>query len=57
MKLAILYLKQQELTRVPADEIDWELEDDPFAEGLIKVTSEGQTYWCDEIEYINNGEL
>lgn len=50
-KVAVLSSSHQEVARIPADAIGWVYASS--GEDLIRVlTDDGQSYYCDEIEYI-----
>ena len=54
-KVAILRSSHIEVGRVDADKLEWvyaKTEGDDF---LQVIGEDGQSYWCDEIEFITEG--
>ena len=55
-KIAVLMSSHEEVARIKSDDLDWVycMANNPQAEDLLKVmTSSGDAYWCDSIEFIS----
>ena len=56
MKIAILTSNHQEVARIPMESLDWIFNQagNPCAEDFLKVLAQSKTYWCDEIEFVED---
>lgn len=52
-KVAVLSSSHEEVARIDVNKLDWVYATPTTGEDLIKVIAEGETYWCDEIEFVS----